>query len=66
VYGPDGSLYIPGNKLLRVTSASLIERLRFNIDGTTADLFSEGLAVDSTGCLYIPAGYHIIKATPRR
>lgn len=67
-YGPDGSLYVATSwpSIMRINPAGTIEQLRCEIDGMTANIISNhGILVDAAGCLYIPAGYQIIKATPR-
>ncbi|MBN2875531.1 MAG: hypothetical protein JXM71_10595, partial [Spirochaetales bacterium] len=65
-YGPDGSVYIAGYSLFRVRPDGIIEKLRFYIDGVTADFHIYDIRVDSAGCLYFPAEHKILKATPRR
>jgi len=65
----DGLVYIacstyPG--LLRVSAEGLIERLRADVAGKTADVYSNhGIAIDSAGRVYTPAGYQILRLTPR-
>ncbi|HPE89757.1 MAG TPA: hypothetical protein P5298_08150 [Spirochaetia bacterium] len=67
--GTDGRVYIacssyPG--LLRVSAEGLIERLRADVGGKTADVYSNhGIAIDSAGRVYMPSGYQILRLTPR-
>ncbi|MBN2875177.1 MAG: hypothetical protein JXM71_08780, partial [Spirochaetales bacterium] len=66
--GSDGIVYIasewPG--FLRVTTEGLLDRLRVDLDGQTADAQPRhGVAVDGDGRVYLPVGYQILRLTPR-